>query len=64
VRYAGHIVHFSASEACNIDALFFKLKWPCCGFHEKGAGTYYVELVFLHPMGSMGHVVYSGASGL
>jgi hypothetical protein len=38
------------------------LKWPRCGFHQKDVGTRYVQLVFLYPMVSSGHVVYSGAS--
>jgi hypothetical protein len=43
------------------------LEWPRCGFHQKDIGkdigTRYAQLVFLYPMVSSGHVVYSGASG-
>jgi hypothetical protein len=35
----------------------------CC-FHRKHAGTRYAELVFLHPVGSMSHVVHCGVTGL
>jgi hypothetical protein len=39
------------------------LGWASCGFHKKRGGARYVELVFLHLGGSMGHVVGSSASG-
>jgi hypothetical protein len=34
-----------------------------CGSHRKRTGTHYVELMFLHPVRSVGHVMRSGASG-
>jgi hypothetical protein len=63
VGSAGHVVHFGASGARNIDALFFILGWDQYGLHKKRAGTRYAELVFFHPVGFVGHVVRSGASG-
>jgi hypothetical protein len=33
-----------------------------CGSNKKRAGTRYIKLVFLYPMGSMGHVVRASAS--
>jgi hypothetical protein len=48
----------------NIEALFIMLGWDWCGFHKKHVGARYVKLVFLHPVGSVGHVAHSGASGM
>jgi hypothetical protein len=38
------------------------LGWVWCGVGKKHTGTCYAKLPFLHPVGSMGHVVHSGAS--
>jgi hypothetical protein len=34
------------------------LRWARCGFHKKCAGTRYVKLVYLHPVGSINHIVH------
>jgi hypothetical protein len=39
------------------------LRWDRYRVHKRCAGTNNAELVFLHPVGSAGHVVHSGASG-
>jgi hypothetical protein len=33
------------------------LEWALCGFHKMRSGTRFAELVFLHLVGSVGHVV-------
>jgi hypothetical protein len=38
------------------------LRWDRYGFDKKLFRTHYAELVFLHPLGSVGYVVHSGAS--
>jgi hypothetical protein len=39
------------------------LRWAWCGFHEKCTEKHYAEVVFLHPVESVGHVVHSDAFG-
>jgi hypothetical protein len=56
-------VDYSASGARNVDALFLMLVWARCNFPKKHTRTRYAELVFLHLVGSAGHILHSGASG-
>jgi hypothetical protein len=46
VRSVGHVVHFGALGARNVDALFFMLVWALCDFQKKHTGTRYTELLF------------------
>jgi hypothetical protein len=38
------------------------LWWDRYRFDNMRTGTHYAELIFLHPVGSVGHIVQSGAS--
>jgi hypothetical protein len=57
-----HGVHFSASRAQNVEALYFMLRWERHGFDKKRTRISYTKLLLLHPVGSMGQLVHSIAS--
>jgi hypothetical protein len=58
VGRTGHVVHSSASGARNIDVLYFMLRWDRIRIHKKRAGTRYTELMFVHLVGSGGHIAF------
>jgi hypothetical protein len=62
VRSTGHVLHPSVFEAQNIDTLFFMFGWARCEFHKIRTRIPNSELVFLHPVGSMGKIVHSVAT--
>jgi hypothetical protein len=63
VGYAGHVVHNVASKVRNIDALFFMFGWDMYGFHKKHERARYAELVFLHLVRVVAHIVHFVSSG-
>jgi hypothetical protein len=63
VAFVDHVVHYGASGAQNVYALFFLLGWDQYRFKNKRVETRYAKIVFLHPVGYVGHVVYFSASG-
>jgi hypothetical protein len=40
------------------------LGWDRYRFHKKYTRTRYAELVFLHPVGSAGHILHSGVQNI
>jgi hypothetical protein len=63
VGSVGHVVHYGASEARIVDAIFFLLVWDRYVFQKKRIKTSDTELVFLHLLGYAGHVVRCCKSG-
>jgi hypothetical protein len=59
-----HVVHATASRPQTVDTLFFMLRWAQYGFPKMCVRSRYVELVFLHLVGYVGHVVHSDVSRL
>jgi hypothetical protein len=61
----GRVGNSGVSGARNVNELFFLLGWDVDVFDQKRVRTHNTKLVcFLHLVGSVGHVVHSGASGV
>jgi hypothetical protein len=59
----GHVVDSGVSGAWNVGTLFFMLGWDRYGIDKNRIRTSYTKLVFLLPVGFVGHVAYSDTSG-
>jgi hypothetical protein len=55
-------LHKSAPRHITPNLCFCMIGWGRCNFYKKHVGTHYDELVFLHPVGSMCHVMHSRVS--
>jgi hypothetical protein len=60
-RDLGHIVHF-VCPGRKMSKHYFHARVRPDGFDKKNIETCHAKLVFLHPVGSAGHVVHSGQS--
>jgi hypothetical protein len=63
VGFAGHVVDFDSFGPQNVDALFFMLRWDQYRSTKNRVMTRYVELVFLHLVGSVGSHYFSSSGG-
>jgi hypothetical protein len=57
-------VHFGESGPQNINTLFFMLGWASTDSPKKRFGTRETKIVFLDPLGSVGHVAHPVCPGL
>jgi hypothetical protein len=57
-------VHYIASREQNGDALFFMVGWGQVRIQQETHRDTLRQTCVLHPVGSAGHVVHSGVSGV